>query len=40
MKQEKYIRVKGVRWFTYLDYKERHEDIILCKQPVGGIKNL
>lgn len=29
---KKYIRVKGVRWFTNLDYKERHEDIILYKQ--------
>lgn len=28
----KFIRVKGVRWFTNLDYKERHEDIILFKQ--------
>ena len=28
----KYIRVKGVRWFTNLDYKERYEDIILYKQ--------
>lgn len=27
----KFIRVKGVRWFTNLDYKERHEDLILCK---------
>ncbi|MBQ3689137.1 MAG: adenine-specific methyltransferase EcoRI family protein [Bacteroidales bacterium] len=27
----KYIRVKGIRWFTNLDYKERHEDIILYK---------
>lgn len=25
----RYIRVKGVRWFTNLDYKERHEDLIL-----------
>ncbi len=25
----KYIRVKGVRWFTNVDYKERHEDLIL-----------
>jgi hypothetical protein len=25
----KYIRVKGVRWFTNLDYKRRHEDILL-----------
>lgn len=28
----KYIRVKGVRWFTNLDYKERHEDLILFKK--------
>lgn len=28
----KYIRVKGVRWFTNLDYKERHDPIILYKQ--------
>lgn len=28
----KYIRVKGVRWFTNLDYKERHEDLILYKR--------
>ena len=28
----KYIRVKGVRWFTNLDYKERHENLILYKQ--------
>lgn len=28
----KYIRVKGVRWFTNLDYKERHQDLILYKQ--------
>lgn len=28
-KGNKYIRVKGVRWFTNLDYKERHEDLIL-----------
>ncbi len=25
----KYIRVKGVRWFTTLDYKARHEDLEL-----------
>ena len=31
-KGKKYIRVKGVRWFTNLDYKERHEDIILYKR--------
>ncbi|OGI26830.1 MAG: modification methylase [Candidatus Moranbacteria bacterium RIFOXYB1_FULL_43_19] len=27
----KYIRVKGVRWFTNLDYKERHEELTLYK---------
>lgn len=27
----KYIRVKGVRWFTNLDYKTRHEDVILYR---------
>lgn len=27
----KYIRVKGVRWYTNIDYKERHEDLILYK---------
>lgn len=30
-KGRKYIRVKGVRWFTNLDYKERHEELILYK---------
>ncbi|GMO51935.1 MAG: hypothetical protein Pg6C_17050 [Treponemataceae bacterium] len=29
---EKYIRVKGVRWFTNLDYKDLHEDIKLYMQ--------
>ena len=28
----KYIRVKGVRWWTNLDYKERHENLILYKK--------
>jgi len=28
---KKYIRVKGVRWFTNMDFKERHEDLILYK---------
>ena len=32
----KYIRVKGVRWFTNLDYKERHEDLILHKTYKGN----
>lgn len=27
----KYINVKGVRWFTNIDYDERHEDLILYK---------
>ena len=29
---KKFIRVKGVRWFTNLDYKERHEELILYKR--------
>jgi hypothetical protein len=28
----KYIRVKGVRWFTNLDYKDRHEKLVLYKK--------
>lgn len=32
----KYIRVKGVRWFTNLDYEERHEDLILYKNYYGN----
>ena len=28
----KYIRVKGVRWFTNLDVKQRHEELILVKR--------
>ena len=28
----KYIRVKGVRWYTNLDYIERHEELILYKK--------
>ncbi len=31
-KGRKFIRVKGVRWFTNLDYRERHEDLILYKR--------
>jgi len=27
----KYIRVKGVRWFTNLDFRERHEDLVLVR---------
>ncbi len=30
----KFIRVKGVRWFTNLDYPERHEDLILYRPYV------
>lgn len=30
----KFIRVKWVRWFTNLDYTERHEDLILYKTYV------
>lgn len=28
---KKYIRVKGVRWFTNLDYREKHEPLTLYK---------
>lgn len=28
----KYIRVKGVRWYTNLDIKQRHEELILAKR--------
>lgn len=28
----KYIRVKGVRWFTNLDIKQRHEEMILVRR--------
>lgn len=28
----KFIRVKGVRWYTNLDIKQRHEEIILVKR--------
>ncbi len=28
----KYIRVKGVRWFTNLDYEERHENLDFYKR--------
>ena len=27
----KYINVKGVRWFTNIDYKQRHEPLILYR---------
>ena len=28
----RYIRVKGVRWYTNLDLKQRHEETILVKR--------
>lgn len=28
----KFIRVKGVRWYTNIDYPQRHEDLILYKK--------
>ena len=28
----KWVRVKGVRWFTNLDFKQRHEEMILVKR--------
>ena len=30
----KYIRVKGVRWFTNMDYEERHENLVLYKKYI------
>ncbi len=30
-KGQRFIRVKGVRWFTNLDYPQRHEDLILFR---------
>ena len=32
----KYIRVKGVRWFTNLDYAIRHEKLVLYKKYYGN----
>ena len=29
---KKFIRVKGVRWFTNLDHKKRHEELILVRK--------
>ena len=29
---KKFIRVKGVRWFTNLDHKKRHEELILVSR--------
>ena len=31
-KGNKFIRVKGVRWFTNLDYPQRHEELVLYKR--------
>ncbi len=28
----KWVRVKGVRWFTNLDFKQRHEDLVLFRR--------
>ena len=30
----KYLRVKGVRWFTNLDFEKRHENLTLYKQYI------
>ena len=30
----KYIRVKGIRWFTNVDYPQRHEDLILYRHYI------
>ena len=32
----KFIRVKGVRWFTNLDYAIRHEELVLFKRYYGN----
>lgn len=32
----KFIRVKGVRWFTNLDYAIRHEELVLYKRYYGN----
>lgn len=32
----KFIRVKGVRWFTNLDYAMRHDELILYKRYYGN----
>lgn len=32
----KFIRVKGVRWFTNLDYARRHEELVLYKRYYGN----
>ena len=32
----KFIRVKGVRWFTNLDYAKRHEELVLFKRYYGN----
>ena len=31
-KGNKFVRIKGVRWYTNLDYRQRHEDLILYKR--------
>lgn len=36
---KKYVRIKGVRWFTNLDYKERHDDLDLYKKYNGNEKS-
>lgn len=38
-KGNKFIRVKGVRWFTNLDHNKRHEELILYKTYQGNEKD-
>ena len=33
----RFIRVKGVRWYTNLDIKQRHEEMILVKRYSPGL---
>ncbi|KFI91268.1 Modification methylase EcoRI [Bifidobacterium saguini DSM 23967] len=35
----RFIRVKGVRWYTNLDLKQRHEEMILVKRYSGSEEN-
>ena len=32
----KFVRVKGVRWFTNLDFSERHDDLVLYRSYRGN----
>ena len=40
MNGRKFVRVKGVRWFTNLDYEQRHDDLILVKKYPTNIPGM